>query len=66
MADTSVATGLTVQQWDSLFFKEYIEANRFKREMGTSPNNIIQVKKDLTKKKGDSVTYALVNRLAGA
>jgi N4-gp56 family major capsid protein len=66
MADTSVATGLTVQQWDSLFFKEYIESNRFKREMGTSPNNIIQVKKDLTKKKGDSVTYALVNRLSGA
>lgn len=66
MADTTVATGLTVQQWDAKFFKEYLEANRFKREMGTSTNNIIQVKSDLTKKKGDSVTFALVNRLTGA
>lgn len=66
MADTTVATGLTVQQWDAMFFKEYLEENRFKREMGTSPNNIIQLKTDLTKKKGDSVTYALVNKLTGA
>ena len=66
MADTPVAAGLTVQNWDSKFFKEYLEANRFKKEMGTSSNNIIQLKEDLTKKKGDSVTFALVNRLSGA
>lgn len=66
MADSTVATGLTVQQWDDKFFKEYLEENRFKREMGTSPNNIIQLKTDLTKKKGDSVTYALINALSGA
>ena len=66
MADTTVATGLTVQQWDAKFFKEYLEANRFKREMGTSSNNIIQVKSDLTKKKGDSVTFSLINKLSGA
>ena len=66
MADSNVATGLTVQNWDDKFFKEYLEANRFKREMGTSTNNIIQLKTDLTKKKGDSITYALVNRLTGA
>lgn len=66
MADTPVAAGLTVQQWDDKFFKEYLEANRFKREMGTSSNNIIQVKSDLTKKKGDSVTFALINKLVGA
>ncbi len=66
MTDSTVATGLTVQQWDAKFFKEYLEANRFKREMGTSPNNIIQLKTDLTVKKGNSVTYSLVNRLSGA
>ena len=66
MTDSTVATGLTVQQWDAKFFKEYLEANRFKREMGTSTNNIIQVKSDLTKKKGDSITFSLVNRLTGA
>jgi len=65
MADTTVATGLRVQQWDSKFFTEYVQANRFKRYMGTTENSLIQVKKDLTKKKGDSITIALVNRLTG-
>jgi N4-gp56 family major capsid protein len=66
MALTGAAAGLTVQQWDAKFFKEYLEANRFKREMGTSTNNIIQVKSDLTTKKGQTITYALVNKLVGA
>ena len=66
MADTTVATGLTVQQWDSKFYKEALNANIFKPFMGTKTNSIIQVKEDLTKKKGDSVTYSLVNKLAGA
>lgn len=66
MAETSAATGLTVQQWDDKFFVEHVQQNRFAGEMGTSENSIIQVKEDLTKKKGDSVTFALVNRLTGA
>jgi len=66
MTDSTVASGLTVQQWDAKFFKEYLEESRFNSEMGTSSNNIIQLKSDLTKKKGDSITYALVNRLTGA
>jgi N4-gp56 family major capsid protein len=63
MADTIVATGLTVQQWDDKFFTEYLTENRFEGEMGTAENDIIQVKEDLSKKPGDSVTFALVNRL---
>ena len=66
MADTIAGTGLTVQQWDDKFFTEYFQENRFNSEMGTSENSIIQVKQDLTKKKGDSITFALVNRLTGA
>lgn len=66
MADTSVATGLTVQQWDDKYFREYLGWNKYAKYMGTSENSIIQVKEDLTKKKGDSVTFALVNRLTGA
>ena len=66
MAETTAATGLTVQQWDDKFFVEHIQENRFAMEMGTSENSIIQVKEDLTKKNGDSLTYALVNRLTGA
>jgi N4-gp56 family major capsid protein len=66
MADTSSATGLVVQQWDSQFFKESLNANIFKPYMGTKTNSIIQVKEDLTKKPGDSITFALVNKLTGS
>lgn len=66
MADTSAATGLTVQQWDDKFFTEYLQENRFAGEMGTSESSVIQVKEDLTKKAGDSVTFALVNKLTNA
>ncbi len=65
MADTSVASGLTVQQWDDKYFREYLGWNKYAKYMGTDANSIIQVKEDLTKKKGDSVTFALVNRLTG-
>lgn len=63
MADTNVASGLTVAQWDDMFFTEYLTENRFAGEMGSGENSIIQVKEDLTKKKGDRVHYALVNKL---
>lgn len=63
MADTRVATGLTVEQWDDKFFEEYLTENRFKGEMGTEENNIIQVKENLTKKPGDRINFALVNKL---
>ena len=66
MADTSAATGLTVQQWDDKFDTEYFQENRFKGEMGTSENSIIQVKEDLAKDQGDSLTFALVNGMTGA
>lgn len=66
MADTLAATGLTPQQWDDQFFVEYLKNNPFKPYMGTDENSIIQIKSDLTKKSGDSITFALLNKLAGA
>lgn len=66
MADTAASTGLTVQQWDSKYFKESLNASIFKPFMGTKSNSIIQVKEDLTKKPGDAVTFALRNKLSGA
>jgi N4-gp56 family major capsid protein len=66
MANTTATAGLTPQSWDDKFFKEYINAMRFYSVMGNSENNIIQTKSDLTKKRGDSVTFALVNRLKGS
>lgn len=63
MADTTPGTGLVVQQWEDKFFTEYLHDGGFKPLMGTSENSVIQVKEDLTKKAGDSITIALVNRL---
>jgi len=64
MADTSAATGLTVQKWDAQFFREYIQENRFRSEMGTSENSIIHTKD--FEGKGKTLTWALTNRLTGA
>lgn len=66
MADTTPATGLVVQQWEDKFFSEYIQEGGFKALMGTNENAVIQVKEDLTKKAGDSITIALVNRLTNS
>jgi len=66
MAQTTAATGLTVQQWDDKFFTEYLGNNPFKPYMGTKETDIIQVKENLTKNKGDKITFALVNKLTGA
>jgi N4-gp56 family major capsid protein len=65
MTDTVAAAGLTVQQWDDKFFTEYFQ-DRFKELKGEGENAIIQIKEDLSKKPGDSVTYALVNRLTNS
>lgn len=66
MADTTPATGLVVQQWEDKFFQEYLHDGGFKPLMGTSETSVIQVKEDLTKKAGDSIAIALVNRLTNA
>jgi len=63
MADTRVSAGLTVEQWDDKFFTEYLTENRYSSEMGTNENNIIQVKENLSKKPGDRINFALVNKL---
>ena len=65
MAQTYAASGLTPQQWDDEFFRDYVRSSRYKRYMGTDEASMIQLKEDLTKKRGDSVTFALVNELTG-
>lgn len=66
MADTRAATGLTVDQWDDKYFVEYIQDSVFAPYMGTAENSVIQVNEDLSRKKGDQFTFALVNRLTNA
>ncbi|HKY19573.1 MAG TPA: DUF4043 family protein [Vicinamibacterales bacterium] len=62
MSETTTPSRLQVQQWDSDFAVEYIRNNRFARYMGTSENNVIQLRDDLTKKKGERVTLPFVGR----
>lgn len=65
MAETYVPSGMTVQQWDEKYFREYLNNNWFKQFMGTGSSKMIQVKEDLTKKPGDAVTFQLINRATG-
>lgn len=65
MSETAVGSGLVVQQWDDKYFTDYLNANWFKKFMGTGASAMIQVREDLTKKPGDSITVALVNKLTG-
>jgi len=66
MADTRAIANLTPEQWDEEFFTQYLTDNRYAGEMGTDENSIIQVKENLTKKKGDRINFALVNSLTQA
>ena len=66
MSQTYVAAGLNPQYWDDQFFRDYVRSSRFNRYMGTSEQSIIQLKEELTRKRGSIVTYALVNELTGA
>ncbi|HJQ15928.1 MAG TPA: DUF4043 family protein [Allosphingosinicella sp.] len=63
MADTVTATGLRAQQWDDKFFVQYIQEGPFKPLYGTDEASIIQLKENLSKGTGDSISIALVNRL---
>jgi len=66
MAQTYAVTGLTPQLWDDEFFRDYVRMSRYKRYMGTNEAAIFQIKEELTKRRGDRVTLALVNELTGA
>src|SRR5690348_10628457 len=66
MAQSYAVAGLTPQQWDDQFFRDYVRMSRYKRYFGTDEAAIFQLKEDLTRKRGDSVTFALVNELTGA
>lgn len=63
---TTAAPLLTPKQWDDQFFSEYVRDSRFFPYEGTSENSIIHVKENLTKSRGDTVYFALANRLSGA
>lgn len=63
MSETVMSPAMRAKAWDDKFFMEYVRANRFKRYMGASENDIIQVNNDLSKKKGDAITFNLIGAL---
>lgn len=65
MGETTVPSGMTVQQWDNKLFTEYVAENWFRQFMGTGMNSMIHVKEDLTTKPGSSITLNLARRLTG-
>jgi len=66
MANTTVDSSLQVKQWSAKYLMEYVRATQFSDHMGTSVNSVIQVKEDLTKKKGDKIAIPVVLSLSGA
>jgi N4-gp56 family major capsid protein len=68
MATTAIADshGLTLHQWNASLYETYQEKTFFGKFKGTDENAMIQVKRDLTKQKGDQVTFGLAGTLSGA
>jgi N4-gp56 family major capsid protein len=56
---------IAVKQWEASVYREYIGELWMRFLMGQSTNAVIQVKKDLTKKKGDQITFTLRSKLQG-
>src|SRR5688572_13119154 len=63
MSETIMTPSMRAKIWDSKFFKEYVRGSRFMKYMGSTENDIIQVNNDLTKKKGDAITFNLIGAL---
>lgn len=63
MTVTRATPGLTPKQWMSDWLNEYLGNNPFLGETGKSYNNIIVRKTELTKSKGDTIVFPLVNNL---
>jgi N4-gp56 family major capsid protein len=66
MAVTTVASGNQVTQWTKKFISEYVRDSIFARFMGTSENDIIQIKKELQKQPGNIISIPLIGKLTNA
>ena len=65
MAETRTPVALQVKQWAAKFFTEWVRGNLFSRYMGTNEGAIIHIKEDLTVKAGNTLNFALINKLDG-
>jgi hypothetical protein len=65
MAETTVHSSNRAEIWDDKVFVEATRENEFASHMGTDENAVIQVKEDLTKKRGEAITIPFVTRISG-
>lgn len=67
MANTSSIAALRAQLWDKELFSDVMAELYFAQRgmMGESSDSLIQVKNDLTKAKGDRVTFGIGYKLSG-
>lgn len=63
--ETRTPVALQVKQWAAKFFTEWVRGNLFSRYMGTNEGAIIHIKEDLTVKAGNTLNFALINKLDG-
>ncbi len=66
MATTTVASGNQVTQWAAKFFAEFVRDSQFARYMGSTENDVIQIKMDLQSKPGKILSLPLVTRLTNS
>jgi N4-gp56 family major capsid protein len=68
MAKTIFETSdaLAKKTYDEKLFREQIKESYFSKFMGEGPKNLVHVKTELTKSKGDKINFGLRKRLAGA
>jgi len=56
---------LRPELWQKVLFKDVMDNLYFKKFMGEGENNIVQIKTDLKKSKGDTITLPLTTKLSG-
>jgi len=67
MADTAFRSddNLTKEVWSAALFRDALKKMWFGKFVGETASNIIQVKNELTKSKGDKITFGLRMQLKG-
>lgn len=63
MGVTTIASGNKKTEFESKFFVEWMRDSLFAPYMGESENDIIQIKKELTKKKGNTISLPLIGTM---
>lgn len=68
MAKTAFSTSndLTKKAWEEKLFRDSVKEAYFSKFQGSGSDSIVQVKEQLTKDKGDKITFGLRMRLVGA